>query len=61
MSRNVGWAAPFAAMGGNESSLGNRKVTFGLDEQDRVRVLQGIRVSRSEDRSWAGKGGWRAS
>ncbi|XP_060095677.1 MICOS complex subunit MIC25 isoform X1 [Heteronotia binoei] len=32
-------------MGGNESSLGNRKVTFELDEQERVRVLQGIRLS----------------
>ncbi|XP_066472287.1 MICOS complex subunit MIC25 [Tiliqua scincoides] len=30
-------------MGGNGSS--NRKVSFELDEQDRVRVLQGIRLS----------------
>uniref|UniRef100_A0A8C3HL95 Coiled-coil-helix-coiled-coil-helix domain containing 6 n=1 Tax=Chrysemys picta bellii TaxID=8478 RepID=A0A8C3HL95_CHRPI len=32
-------------MGGSESSHGNRKVSFGLDEQERVRVLQGIRLS----------------
>ncbi|XP_077181507.1 MICOS complex subunit MIC25 isoform X2 [Paroedura picta] len=32
-------------MGGNESSQGNRKVSFELDEQERVRVLQGIRLS----------------
>ncbi|XP_006120270.1 MICOS complex subunit MIC25 isoform X3 [Pelodiscus sinensis] len=32
-------------MGGSESSYGNRKVSFGLDEQERVRVLQGIRLS----------------
>ncbi|XP_030424294.1 MICOS complex subunit MIC25 isoform X4 [Gopherus evgoodei] len=32
-------------MGSSESSHGNRKVSFGLDEQERVRVLQGIRLS----------------
>ncbi|XP_067400390.1 MICOS complex subunit MIC25 isoform X2 [Emydura macquarii macquarii] len=32
-------------MGGSESSYENRKVSFGLDEQERVRVLQGIRLS----------------
>ncbi|XP_015281568.1 PREDICTED: MICOS complex subunit MIC25 [Gekko japonicus] len=32
-------------MGGNESSLGSRKVSFELDEHERVRVLQGIRLS----------------
>ncbi|XP_044307146.1 MICOS complex subunit MIC25 isoform X2 [Varanus komodoensis] len=32
-------------MGGNGSSHGNRKVSFELDEQERVRVLQGIRLS----------------
>lgn len=33
-----------SAMGGTESSE-NRRVTFGMDEKKRVRVLQGIRVS----------------
>ncbi|NXU91205.1 MIC25 protein, partial [Xiphorhynchus elegans] len=32
-------------MGGSESSPGGRRVTFGLDERDRVRVLQGIRLT----------------
>ncbi|NWR61928.1 MIC25 protein, partial [Bucorvus abyssinicus] len=32
-------------MGGSESSHGGRKVSFGLDERDQVRVLQGIRLS----------------
>ncbi|XP_042311603.1 MICOS complex subunit MIC25 isoform X2 [Sceloporus undulatus] len=32
-------------MGGSGSSHGNRKVSFELDEQERVRVLQGIRLS----------------
>ncbi|NWR15013.1 MC25A protein, partial [Emberiza fucata] len=32
-------------MGSCESSPGRRKVSFGLDEQDRVRVLQGIRLT----------------
>ncbi|KFQ39114.1 hypothetical protein N332_05027, partial [Mesitornis unicolor] len=32
-------------MGGSESSLGGRKVSFGLDEREQVRVLQGIRLS----------------
>ncbi|NXG19388.1 MC25A protein, partial [Grallaria varia] len=32
-------------MGGSESSQGGRRVTFGLDERDRVRVLQGIRLT----------------
>ncbi|XP_038004707.1 MICOS complex subunit MIC25 isoform X3 [Motacilla alba alba] len=32
-------------MGGSESSQGGRKVSFGLDERDRVRVLQGIRLT----------------
>ncbi|XP_071295756.1 LOW QUALITY PROTEIN: MICOS complex subunit MIC25 [Agelaius tricolor] len=32
-------------MGSCESSQGRRKVSFGLDEQDRVRVLQGIRLT----------------
>lgn len=33
-------------MGSCESSQGRRKVSFEVDEQDRVRVLQGIRVRR---------------
>lgn len=33
-------------MGGTESSEG-RRVSFGMDEEERVRVLQGIRVSGS--------------
>lgn len=33
-------------MGGSESSQGGRRVSFGLDERERVRVLQGIRVRR---------------
>ncbi|NXR86210.1 MIC25 protein, partial [Hypocryptadius cinnamomeus] len=32
-------------MGGSESSQGGRKVSFGLDERERVRVLQGIRLT----------------
>ncbi|XP_019360476.1 PREDICTED: MICOS complex subunit MIC25 isoform X2 [Gavialis gangeticus] len=32
-------------MGGSESSVGGRKVSFELDEQERVRVLQGVRLS----------------
>ncbi|XP_061474364.1 MICOS complex subunit MIC25 isoform X2 [Rhineura floridana] len=32
-------------MGGSGSSHGNRKVSFEMDEQERVRVLQGIRLS----------------
>ncbi|NXD81454.1 MIC25 protein, partial [Halcyon senegalensis] len=32
-------------MGGSESSQGGRKVSFGLDEREQVRVLQGIRLS----------------
>ncbi|XP_061864344.1 MICOS complex subunit MIC25 isoform X2 [Colius striatus] len=32
-------------MGGNESSHGGRKVSFGLDEREQVRVLQGIRLT----------------
>nr|XP_060622179.1 MICOS complex subunit MIC25 isoform X2 [Anolis sagrei ordinatus] len=32
-------------MGGSGSSQGRRKVSFELDEEDRVRVLQGIRLS----------------
>ncbi|NXU49150.1 MIC25 protein, partial [Turnix velox] len=32
-------------MGANESSHGSRKVSFGLDERDQVRVLQGIRLT----------------
>ncbi|NWU76450.1 MIC25 protein, partial [Onychorhynchus coronatus] len=32
-------------MGGSESSHGGRRVTFGLDERDQVRVLQGIRLT----------------
>lgn len=35
-----------AGMGGSESSQGGRKVSFGLDEREQVRVLQGIRVRR---------------
>ncbi|XP_075289158.1 MICOS complex subunit MIC25 isoform X2 [Opisthocomus hoazin] len=42
--RGVPGARP-AGMGGNESSQGGRKVSFGLDERERVRVLQGIRLS----------------
>lgn len=41
------WASPLGGpadiMGGNGSS--NRRVSFELDENDRVRVLQGIRLS----------------
>lgn len=33
-------------MGGSESSHGGRRVSFGLDEREHVRVLQGIRVRR---------------
>ncbi|XP_041281762.1 MICOS complex subunit MIC25 isoform X3 [Pyrgilauda ruficollis] len=32
-------------MGCSESSQGGRKVSFGLDERERVRVLQGIRLT----------------
>ncbi|NXP06758.1 MIC25 protein, partial [Thinocorus orbignyianus] len=32
-------------MGGSESSQGGRKVSFGLDEREQVRVLQGIRLT----------------
>nr|XP_021387720.1 MICOS complex subunit MIC25 isoform X2 [Lonchura striata domestica] len=32
-------------MGGSESSQGGRSVSFGLDERERVRVLQGIRLT----------------
>ncbi|NXQ16108.1 MC25A protein, partial [Peucedramus taeniatus] len=32
-------------MGGSESSQGGRKVSFELDERERVRVLQGIRLT----------------
>ncbi|KAM8799647.1 MICOS complex subunit MIC25 [Eudromia elegans] len=32
-------------MGGTESSQGGRKVSFGLDERQQVRVLQGIKLS----------------
>ncbi|NXS98480.1 MIC25 protein, partial [Jacana jacana] len=32
-------------MGGSESSHGSRKVSFGLDEREQVRVLQGIRLT----------------
>ncbi|NXH14934.1 MIC25 protein, partial [Bucco capensis] len=32
-------------MGGSESSHGGRKVSFGLDEREQVRVLHGIRLS----------------
>ncbi|NWZ91047.1 MC25A protein, partial [Nesospiza acunhae] len=32
-------------MGACESSQGRRKVSFGLDEQNRIRVLQGIRLT----------------
>lgn len=33
-------------MGSSASSHGGRRVSFGLDERDQVRVLQGIRVRR---------------
>ncbi|XP_066182774.1 MICOS complex subunit MIC25 isoform X2 [Sylvia atricapilla] len=39
-----GRATP-AGMGGSESSHGGRKVSFGLDEREQVRVLQGIRLT----------------
>uniref|UniRef100_A0A8B9LXA7 Coiled-coil-helix-coiled-coil-helix domain containing 6 n=1 Tax=Accipiter nisus TaxID=211598 RepID=A0A8B9LXA7_9AVES len=42
--RGVPSARP-AGMGGSESSHGGRKVSFGLDEREQVRVLQGIRLS----------------
>lgn len=45
--RGVPSARP-AGMGGSESSHGGRKVSFGLDEREQVRVLQGIRVRRPE-------------
>ncbi|NXR68079.1 MC25A protein, partial [Rhadina sibilatrix] len=32
-------------MGGSESSHGSRRVSFGLDEREQVRVLQGIRLT----------------
>ncbi|NXH42297.1 MIC25 protein, partial [Dicaeum eximium] len=32
-------------MGGSESSHGGRRVSFGLDEREQVRVLQGIRLT----------------
>ncbi|NXO27697.1 MC25A protein, partial [Cisticola juncidis] len=32
-------------MGGSESSYGGRRVSFGLDEREQVRVLQGIRLT----------------
>ncbi|NXQ54888.1 MIC25 protein, partial [Anthoscopus minutus] len=32
-------------MGGCESSHGGRRVSFGLDEREQVRVLQGIRLT----------------
>ncbi|NWH32663.1 MIC25 protein, partial [Chloropsis hardwickii] len=32
-------------MGGSESSQGGRRVSFGLDEREQVRVLQGIRLT----------------
>ncbi|NXT24748.1 MIC25 protein, partial [Syrrhaptes paradoxus] len=32
-------------MGGSGSSQGGRKVSFGLDEREQVRVLQGIRLT----------------
>ncbi|NWR00328.1 MIC25 protein, partial [Paradoxornis webbianus] len=32
-------------MGGCESSHGGRKVSFGLDDREQVRVLQGIRLT----------------
>ncbi|NXW67015.1 MIC25 protein, partial [Hirundo rustica] len=32
-------------MGGSESSHGVRRVSFGLDEREQVRVLQGIRLT----------------
>ncbi|NXH86174.1 MIC25 protein, partial [Edolisoma coerulescens] len=32
-------------MGSSESSHGGRRVTFGLDEREQVRVLQGIRLT----------------
>lgn len=45
--RGVPSARP-ADMGGSESSHGGRTVSFGLDEREQVRVLQGIRVRRPE-------------
>ncbi|XP_072845653.2 MICOS complex subunit MIC25 isoform X2 [Pogona vitticeps] len=39
------WRDLFGAMGGSGSSHGNRKVSFELDEEERVRVLRGIRLS----------------
>ncbi|NXB04902.1 MIC25 protein, partial [Cnemophilus loriae] len=32
-------------MGGSESSHGGRRVSFGMDEREQVRVLQGIRLT----------------
>ncbi|XP_068884513.1 MICOS complex subunit MIC25 isoform X2 [Aphelocoma coerulescens] len=44
--RGARWGqATLASMGGSESSHGGRRVTFGLDEREQVRVLQGIRLT----------------
>lgn len=43
---------PPLGMGGSGSRAGGRSVSFGRDERDRVRVLQGVRV-----RGHAGDGG----
>lgn len=48
-------------MGGSESSHGGRKVSFGLDEREQVRVLQGIRVRRPAGVAGPGDGGGEAA
>lgn len=48
-------------MGGSESSHGGRKVSFGLDEREQVRVLQGIRVRRPGSAVGPGDGGGEAA
>lgn len=58
--RGVPCARP-AGMGGSESSHGGRKVSFGLDEREQVRVLQGIRVRRPAGVRGPGDGGGEAA
>lgn len=57
MGGAAGRGVPSAAgMGGSESSHGGRKVSFGLDEREQVRVLQGIRVRRGREMEAPGAG-----
>lgn len=50
-----------AGMGGCESSQSGRRVSFGLDEREQVRVLQGIRVRRPGSVVGPGDGGGEAA